>query len=69
MKQEKIDRINELAKKAKEEGLTEAEKAEQQLLRREYLADVKKNAIGQLDCTYLVDEDGHKRKLERNPRS
>ncbi len=69
MKQEKIDRINELAKKAKEDGLTETEKEEQQLLRREYLTDMKKNVIEQLDGTYLIDEDGNKRKLERRPRS
>lgn len=69
MKQEKIDRINELAKKAKEDGLTETEKEEQQLLRREYLTDMKKNVIEQLEGTYLIDEDGNKRKLERRPRS
>ena len=41
MTQEKIARINELAKKSKTTGLTDAEKAEQQTLRQEYLADVK----------------------------
>ena len=41
MTQEKIARINELAKKSKTTGLTEAEKAEQQALRREYINDMK----------------------------
>ena len=41
MTEEKIARINALAKKSKTTGLTEAEKAEQQALRQEYLADIK----------------------------
>ena len=41
MTQEKIARINELAKKSKTTGLTDAEKAEQQALRREYIDDMK----------------------------
>ena len=44
MTQEKIARINELAHKSKTTGLTDAEKAEQQTLRQEYLADVSKPA-------------------------
>ena len=59
----RIDRINELAKKAKEVGLTEEEKVEQQKLRREYLDAVKANIIAQLDNTYIVDEKGNERKL------
>lgn len=43
MTREKINRINELSKKAKEEGLTEEEKQEQTLLRKEYINDVKRN--------------------------
>ena len=39
----KIQRINELARKSKAEGLTETEKKEQQLLRQEFLAAVRKN--------------------------
>lgn len=61
----RIERINELARKAKSEGLTEAEKAEQQKLRREYLDAVKANIISQLDNTYIVDENGNERKLGR----
>lgn len=65
MKQEQIDRINELAHKAKTPaGLTEAEKAEQAVLRRAYIDAVLGNLKGQLDNTYIVDEQGHKRKLK-----
>ena len=48
MTQEKIARINELAKKSKTTGLTEAEKAEQQALRREYIDDMKASLRAQL---------------------
>lgn len=66
MKQEKIDRINELAKKSKsEEGLTEEEIKEQAQLRLEYINSFKASLIGQLENTYIVDEKGNKRKLER----
>ena len=66
MKQEKIDRINELARKAKTpEGLTEAEIAEQKNLRMEYINSYKASLISQLENTYIVDEQGNKRKLER----
>ena len=66
MKQEKIDRINELARKSRtEEGLTEEEKREQAQLRLEYVNSFKASLIGQLENTYIVDEKGNKRKLER----
>lgn len=61
--QEKIARINALARKAKTEGLTEAEKAEQAQLRRDYINSVVGNLKGQLDNTYVVDESGKKTKL------
>ena len=64
MKQEQIDRINELARKAKAAGLTEEEKAEQAVLRRAYIDSVLGNLRGQLDNTYIVDEQGNKRKLK-----
>ena len=64
MDQKKIDRINELARKAKSpEGLTEQETAERAALRREYVDSVLGSLRGQLDNTYLVDEKGNKRKL------
>jgi len=64
VKQEQIDRINELARKAKAAGLTEEEKAEQAVLRRAYIDSVLGNLRGQLDHTYIVDEQGNKRKLK-----
>lgn len=61
---EVIARINELAKKAKEECLTEEELAERDRLRRIYIDSVKSNLVGQLENTYIVGPDGKKRKLE-----
>ncbi len=66
MTQEKIDRINFLAKKSKTpEGLTAEEKAEQQTLRREYIDSFKMSLVGQLENTYIVDEKGNKTKVTR----
>ena len=66
MEQKKIDRINELARKSKTaEGLTEEEKAEQAVLRREYIDSFKRSLTGQLDNMYIVDEKGNKTKVER----
>ncbi len=58
MTQEKIDRINELYRKSKAEGLTEAEKKEQDLLRKEFIADVRGNLQSQLNNIDVVNEDG-----------
>ena len=63
MEQKKIDRINELARKAKTVGLTEEETAERDALRREYIDSVVGSLKGHLDHTYIVDEKGNKRKL------
>ena len=65
MDQKKIDRINELAKKAKAEGLTEAEAQERAALRREYIDSVVGNLKGHLDNIYFVDEKGNKEKLKK----
>ena len=65
MEQVKIDRINELARLAKQRELTAEEAAERQALRKEFLADFKKNLVNTLDNTYIVDEKGNKKKLER----
>ncbi len=65
MEQKKIDRINELAKKMKAVGLTDEEKAEQAVLRREYIDSFKRSLTGQLDNMYIVDEKGNKTKVER----
>ena len=64
MEQKKIDRINELAHKAKTpEGLTPAEIEERAALRQEYLNSVMGNLRRELDNTWIVDEQGNKRKL------
>ena len=67
MNQEKIDRINVLARKAKAktEGLTPEETAERDVLRREYIDSVLGNLRGQLDNTYLMDQKGNKQKLKK----
>lgn len=59
-----IDRINFLAKKQREEGLTDEEKAEQAKLRKAYIDSVAGNLRAQLDNTYIVDENG-KHKLTK----
>ena len=56
MEQAKIERINALAKKAKIEPLSEAEKAEQHALRQEYLDAVRKNLKAQLENIEWTDE-------------
>lgn len=62
---EKITRINELARKAKTEGLSEQEKEEQRKLREKYIAEYRQSLISQLENTYIVDPDGNKRKVQR----
>ena len=62
---ETITRINELAKKAKTEGLTPEELAERDKLRRIYIDSVKANLTGQLDNTYIVDSKGNKIPLKK----
>ena len=64
MNQQKIDRINELSRKAKAEGLTEEETAEQAALRREYIEAYKASLRAQLDNTYVVTPDGKKKPLK-----
>ena len=59
-----IARINELAKKAKTEGLNEEETVERDKLRRIYIDSVKASLTGQLDNTYIVYPDGTKKKVE-----
>ena len=55
---EKIKRINEVYRKSKAEGLTEAERQEQKLLRTEYLEAVKRNLRGQLNSIDIEEKDG-----------
>ena len=58
MDENKIKRINELYHKSKAEGLTDAEKKEQQLLRQEYIASVRENLRGQLNNISIQEKDG-----------
>ena len=58
-----IARINELAAKAKAEGLNEEELAERDKLRRIYIDSVKANLVGSLESTYIVGPDGEKKKI------
>ena len=62
---EVIARINELARKAKAEGLTPEETAERDKLRRIYIDNVKASLTGQLDNTYLLRPDGTKQKVQK----
>ena len=55
---EKIQRINELARRSKAEGLTEEEKKEQQFLRKEFLTSVRMNLKSQLDNIDILNKDG-----------
>jgi uncharacterized protein YnzC (UPF0291/DUF896 family) len=58
MTDEKIQRINDLYRKSKAEGLTAEEKREQDLLRKEFVASVRANLKSQLNSIDMVNEDG-----------
>ncbi len=60
-----IKRINELAAKARAEGLTPEELVERDQLRREYIAAFRRSLTAQLDNTWIVDEYGNKRPLRK----
>lgn len=61
--QEKIDRINFLARKSRKEGLSDAEKAEQKKLRAEYIEAFKQSLVSQLENTTVIEPDGTRRKV------
>jgi uncharacterized protein YnzC (UPF0291/DUF896 family) len=63
MKQKRLDRIKELARKAKVEELTEEEKLEQKALREEYIRDFRATMRGILNNTTIVSPDGSKENL------
>ncbi len=63
--EETVARINELAKKAKTTELTPEELKERDALRRVYIDSWKASLIGQLENTYIVDENGNKQKLKK----
>ncbi len=58
MDEQKIKRINELARKSKSEGLTEEERKEQKILRQEYIDAVRRNLKSQLDNIDMQEKDG-----------
>ena len=66
MEQKKIDRINELVRKAKSPaGLTPEEEAERALLRQEYIAACKANLTAHLDNTLIQHPDGTRTRLRK----
>lgn len=65
MDKKKIERINELSKKSKTVGLTEAELLEQTALRNEYRAAFLASLGAQLDSIDIVEEDGSHTPLKR----
>ncbi len=66
MEQAKIDRINELARKAKgPQGLTPEEERERAALRQEYVRSVKANLEAQLQNTYIQQADGTRVPLKK----
>ncbi|MCL1912429.1 MAG: DUF896 domain-containing protein [Eubacteriaceae bacterium] len=66
MWQEKLDRINELARKSRAAELSQEEKDEQKRLREEYIQIYRGNLASILDSIRIVDKDGNKRKLSKN---
>ena len=67
MDKQSIARINALSRKAKAEGLSDAEKAEQQALRQKYLQSFRANMAQTLDNTYIQTPDGERTKLTKKP--
>ena len=65
MEQKKIDRINFLAKKKREKGLTPGEALEQQNLRKEYIESYKRSLVSQLESITVLEKDGTKHKLKK----
>lgn len=62
----KIERLNELAKKAKANTLTSSELAEREQLRKEYIDAFRSNLKATLDNTVIVDKDGNRRSLRKD---
>jgi len=65
MDKKQIDRINELARKKKAEGLTEAEAAEQAALRKQYIDEWRENMRAMLDGVVIQRPDGTTEKLQK----
>ncbi len=65
MTEEKIKRINALAKKSKAEGLTDEEAKEQKALRQEYIEAYKRSLENQLNAIVVEEKDGSRHKLKK----
>ncbi len=66
MEKQKVERINELARKSKVEPLTEEEKAEQAQLRAEYIGEIRASFGAMLDNTVIQYPDGTKKSLKKD---
>lgn len=66
MEKQKVERINELARKSKAEGLTEEEKAEQAALRQEYIKEIRASFGATLDNTVIQYPDGSRKSLKKD---
>ena len=69
MEKKKIERINELARKKKSSGLTEAEEKEQAALRKEYLDGYRENLKAMLDSIVVQEKDGSRHPLQKKEKS
>ena len=69
MEKNKIERINELARKKKNEGLTPEEAEEQRILREEYLAGYRENMKAMLDSIIVQEKDGSRHPLRMKKES
>lgn len=62
--QKKIDRINELARKNKAEGLTPEEIKERDALRKEYLANFRKSFRARLENIEVVSPEEYEKRMK-----
>ena len=69
MTEELIKRINELAKKSRDVGLSDEERQEQQKLRAQYIEEFRQGVKNTLNNVYVVDENGQEKKLKRKDRN
>ena len=67
MEKEKLNRINELAKKSKTEPLSPEELAEQKALREEYIQEIRYSFGAMLDNTVIQYPDGSRKSLKKDP--
>ena len=69
MTEEMIQRINFLARKSREEGLSEMEKQEQAELRQKYIKMFRQGVENTMSSVYIVDEKGNKKKVQKKKRN